>query len=96
MTKLRIRVEAPTITLAPAQDRWKGELLMAVVPASGGAPDEPQVQRIGIDLPGARYEQVMQEGATFTRSVPAGDLARGLRVFVLDVKSRRVGSVDVR
>jgi hypothetical protein len=96
VTRLLIHVEAPTITLAPAQDRWKGELLIAIVPAAGDGPGKPQVQRVGIDLPGARYEQVMQGGVMFTRSIPVADLARGLRVFVLDVKSRRVGSVDVR
>jgi VWFA-related protein len=94
---LHLRVDARTITLEPAGERWKGELLVALVPlASENGPAQPQVQTIAIDLSRERYEEVMKTGAAFDSSASAGDLARGVRVFVLDVASRRAGSVNVR
>ena len=90
---LRICVDAPAITLTPVADRWKGELLLAVVREGR---DQPLVQRVGIDLSRQRYDEVMKEGAMFPQSITPDDLARGVRVFVVDVASRRVGSVNVR
>ncbi len=94
---LRIRVDAASITLEPAEGRWKGQLLLAVVPL---APEtglaQPKVQKVGVDLSRERYDEVMKSGAAFETQVGTRDFAGGVRVFVLDVPSRRAGSVNVR
>ena len=95
--KLRIRIEANAITLEPTQDRWKGTLLVAVVPEPAEeALSEPDVQRLTVDLSRERYGEVAKDGATVTRTVAREVYARGIRVFVADVASRRVGSVNLR
>jgi len=94
---LRIRVDGLTITLEPAGERWQGRLLVALVPlASENGPAQPQVQTVAIDLSRERYGEVLKHGAVLDRAVTARDLQGGVRVFVLDVPSRRVGSVNVQ
>lgn len=95
--KLRIRIDAKAITLEPAQDRWQGKLLVAVVPEPAEeAMGQPDVQRLTVDLSRERYNEVAKDGATVTRTIAREAYARGIRVFVADVASRRVGSVNVR
>jgi hypothetical protein len=95
--KLHIRVDGQGITLEPAQDRWKGQLLLSLVPlAVENGVAQPEVQKVSIDLSRERYDEVMKNGTVFDRDVAARDAASGTRVFVMDVPSRRVGSVNVR
>jgi VWFA-related protein len=96
-TRLSIRVDLPGITLEPSGGRWKGALLLAAVPLSSGeAIPPPDVRKVAVDLSQERYDQVVKAGAAFEHTVPSADFHRGVRVFVLDVASRRVGSVNVR
>jgi VWFA-related protein len=94
---LRIRVDASTVTLSQDGERWKSTVVLAVVaePAEGEAMARPEVQRAHLDMSREQYEGVMREGATITRTVPRAALARGVRIFVQDAASRRVGSVNV-
>jgi hypothetical protein len=94
---LDIELDSRAITLQPEQDRWKGELLVAVVPEPvDEAVGQPQVDRIRIELSRERYDAVMKDGLSVSKAVAQEDRARGFRVFVLDVASRRVGSVNIR
>ena len=63
--KLRVVVDASTITLARDGERWKSTVVMAVVPepAEGEAVAQPQIQRANLDLSREQYEGVMQHGA---------------------------------
>lgn len=95
--KLRIRVDARAITLQPAGERWQGLLAVAVVPepGEGEAVAQPDVRKLSIDIPRERYQDILKDGAVLTKTVPRQHLSRGVRVFVQDVASRRVGSVNV-
>jgi VWFA-related protein len=95
--KLHIRVEGRGITLDPVQDRWKGQLLLSLVPlAVENGVAQPEVEKVSIDLSRERRDEVLKNGTVFDRDVTARDDAGGVRVFVMDVPSRRVGSVNVR
>jgi VWFA-related protein len=95
--KLEIGIDIRAITLEAVQERWKGELLVAVVPEPDGeAVGQPQVDRIRIDLSRERYDAVMKDGLSVSKLISREDRARGVRLFVVDVASRRVGSVNMR
>lgn len=92
---LTIRVDPAALVLAQKDERWTGEVEVAIQQLVGGpAPLQTHV-RIPLALTGAERQQLLDEGLTLTRTIALDPRVRQVRVGVRDLGSGLAGTVFI-
>ena len=91
-----VQVEAKSISLEPAGERWIGRLDILIVQKNDrGQQFDGKEERVELNLTRATYDKVVQSGFIFRSSVLKNPQAKEVRVIVRDAPSGTLGSVTI-
>jgi VWFA-related protein len=94
--KLELSAEPRGIQLEKEGDRWRAGLdFLFVQTAADGARLSTQQQTLPLNLSAAQLPIFSAEGLTVTKTLPAAEGARQLRIVVRDASSGALGSVSI-
>jgi VWFA-related protein len=93
---LSIHVDPGAISIWRDGEGWSVSLALAIAQS---APDGHVVKsvlgNVDVGIPAARYEQVMNQGFSFTRSIPLAETAEQMHVVLRDPASGTTGSLII-
>jgi VWFA-related protein len=94
--RVTVAIEPKDLALRPIKDRWIGQIDFAYAQrAADGRDLKNDRQSLGINLDQPKYEQLMQQGFTLTKTIdPAAGLAQ-VRFVIVDKESGRTGSLII-
>ncbi len=94
--KTELQTSPRDITLDPQGDRWVGALdLLFVQLAPDGSTMTGETKTLNMRLSQQTYAEVLKDGVTVTRNLPAVEGAAKLRIVVRDANSGAIGSISV-
>jgi hypothetical protein len=94
--KTELQISPRDFTLDPQGDRWVGALdLLFVQLAPDGSTMTGETKTLNMRLSRKTYEEVLKDGVTVTRNLPAVHGAAKLRIVVRDANSGAMGSISV-